>query len=187
MHEATERPDPLVRRRGLCRTPVPRRAVDPVVRACQRAASYLRVSRDCSDATRDPRPATDAQPVAAAAWAGIRAETVNFTNLTDWDTIFEAVAAGEVDVLLISPERLNPRPGGATSRLQPQTPAGRPPAATPPPDSSGRRERQQPLPPTLIGPAPAAPERVLVHTCRAATTPRPGEYTAVVPPGERWS
>ena len=45
--------------------------------------------------------------VAAAARAGIRAETVNSTNLTDWDTTFEAVAAGEVDVLLVSPERLN--------------------------------------------------------------------------------
>ncbi len=45
--------------------------------------------------------------VAAAARAGIRAETVNSTNLADWDTTFEAVAAGEVDVLLVSPERLN--------------------------------------------------------------------------------
>ena len=45
--------------------------------------------------------------VAAAERAGIRAETVNSTNLSDWDATFEAIAAGTVDVLLVSPERLN--------------------------------------------------------------------------------
>ena len=38
---------------------------------------------------------------------GIRAETVNSTNRDDWDEIFSRIEAGEVDLLLISPERLN--------------------------------------------------------------------------------
>ncbi|MBB2925145.1 ATP-dependent DNA helicase RecQ [Cellulomonas cellasea] len=45
--------------------------------------------------------------VAAAARAGIRAETINSANVTEWDAVHERVAAGEVDVLLVSPERLN--------------------------------------------------------------------------------
>nr|WP_211289343.1 RecQ family ATP-dependent DNA helicase [Luteimicrobium subarcticum] len=45
--------------------------------------------------------------VAAAARAGIRAETINSANVTEWDAVHEAVAAGQVDVLLCSPERLN--------------------------------------------------------------------------------
>ncbi len=45
--------------------------------------------------------------IAAAERAGIRAVTINSTNIEDWDPIHEAVRAGEVDVLLVSPERLN--------------------------------------------------------------------------------
>src|SRR3954470_12877132 len=45
--------------------------------------------------------------VEAAAAAGIRAATINSANVTDWADITKAVAAGEVDVLLVSPERLN--------------------------------------------------------------------------------
>ncbi|WP_030020377.1 RecQ family ATP-dependent DNA helicase [Streptomyces monomycini] len=45
--------------------------------------------------------------VEAAARAGIRARTINSSNTEDWDTIQAEVAAGEVDVLLVSPERLN--------------------------------------------------------------------------------
>src|SRR5690606_42049127 len=45
--------------------------------------------------------------VAAAQRAGIRAETINSTNVTQWDEVHARVAAGEVDVLLVSPERLN--------------------------------------------------------------------------------
>src|SRR5664279_1160465 len=43
----------------------------------------------------------------AAARAGIRAETINSANLDEWSRVEQAVEAGEVDVLLISPERLN--------------------------------------------------------------------------------
>ncbi|MEV6782291.1 RecQ family ATP-dependent DNA helicase [Streptomyces sp. NPDC051098] len=45
--------------------------------------------------------------VDAAARAGIRARTINSSNTEEWDTVQEEVAAGEVDVLLVSPERLN--------------------------------------------------------------------------------
>ncbi|WP_432014408.1 RecQ family ATP-dependent DNA helicase [Streptomyces cucumeris] len=45
--------------------------------------------------------------VEAAARAGIHARTINSANTEEWDTIQAEVAAGEVDVLLVSPERLN--------------------------------------------------------------------------------
>ncbi|MFC8732436.1 RecQ family ATP-dependent DNA helicase [Luteimicrobium sp. NPDC057192] len=45
--------------------------------------------------------------VAAAQRAGIRAVTINSSNVTEWDQIHAAIAASEVDVLLCSPERLN--------------------------------------------------------------------------------
>lgn len=45
--------------------------------------------------------------VAAAERAGIRAVTMNSANVTHWDKIQAQVAGGEVDVLLVSPERLN--------------------------------------------------------------------------------
>ncbi|CAM5379129.1 RecQ family ATP-dependent DNA helicase [Streptomyces abikoensis] len=45
--------------------------------------------------------------VDAAARAGIHARTINSANVEEWDTVQAEVAAGEVDVLLVSPERLN--------------------------------------------------------------------------------
>ncbi|QNG18378.1 ATP-dependent DNA helicase RecQ [Rhodococcus triatomae] len=45
--------------------------------------------------------------VAAAERAGVRAATINSGNVTEWDDIHARVAASEVDVLLVSPERLN--------------------------------------------------------------------------------
>lgn len=45
--------------------------------------------------------------IAAAARAGIRAVTINSSNVTEWDQVHAGIAAGEVDVLLCSPERLN--------------------------------------------------------------------------------
>ncbi|HLV57060.1 MAG TPA: RecQ family ATP-dependent DNA helicase [Actinotalea caeni] len=45
--------------------------------------------------------------IAAADRAGIRAVTVNSANTSDWSAIYEQINAGEVDVLLCSPERLN--------------------------------------------------------------------------------
>ncbi|MCP2335702.1 RecQ family ATP-dependent DNA helicase [Actinomadura rupiterrae] len=45
--------------------------------------------------------------IEAAERAGIRARTVNSANTDAWDAVFAEVEAGEVDVLLVSPERLN--------------------------------------------------------------------------------
>jgi ATP-dependent DNA helicase RecQ len=45
--------------------------------------------------------------IAAAARAGIRARTINSSNVEEWDEVSEEVGAGSVDVLLVSPERLN--------------------------------------------------------------------------------
>ncbi|MFG2196915.1 RecQ family ATP-dependent DNA helicase [Streptomyces sp. NPDC048639] len=45
--------------------------------------------------------------IEAAERAGIRARTINSANTDEWDTVQAEVAAGEVDVLLVSPERLN--------------------------------------------------------------------------------
>ena len=45
--------------------------------------------------------------VDAAARAGIRARTINSANLDEWSEIEEEIRSGHVDVLLISPERLN--------------------------------------------------------------------------------
>ncbi len=45
--------------------------------------------------------------IAAAERAGIRAVTINSTNMEQWEPVHAQIRAGEVDVLLVSPERLN--------------------------------------------------------------------------------
>ncbi|WP_059016662.1 RecQ family ATP-dependent DNA helicase [Mycobacterium sp. M26] len=45
--------------------------------------------------------------VAAAQRAGVRAATINSGNVTEWDEIHQRVNRGDLDVLLVSPERLN--------------------------------------------------------------------------------
>ncbi|WP_028661352.1 RecQ family ATP-dependent DNA helicase [Nocardioides insulae] len=45
--------------------------------------------------------------IAAAERAGIRAATINSTNIEEWSQVEESIHAGEIDVLLVSPERLN--------------------------------------------------------------------------------
>ena len=60
--------------------------------------------------------------VAAAERLGVRSATINSTNLDDWDAIEEQVAAGELDLLCISPERLN-NPG-FVRRVLPRLSAG---------------------------------------------------------------
>jgi ATP-dependent DNA helicase RecQ len=48
--------------------------------------------------------------VSAAERAGLKAATVNSTNIDDWDEVFQRLDADDIDVLLVSPERLgNPR------------------------------------------------------------------------------
>ena len=44
--------------------------------------------------------------VAAAARAGVRAVAINSANALEWDTVLAQLAADEVDVLLVSPERV---------------------------------------------------------------------------------
>ncbi len=45
--------------------------------------------------------------IEAAERAGIRAATINSANAQDWGAVHDRVHAGEIDVLLVSPERLN--------------------------------------------------------------------------------
>lgn len=45
--------------------------------------------------------------IAAAERAGVRAATLNSSNVTEWDGVLDELRAGSLDVLLISPERLN--------------------------------------------------------------------------------
>ena len=45
--------------------------------------------------------------IAAAERAGIKAVTLNSTNADEWGAVSGVLARGEVDVLLVSPERLN--------------------------------------------------------------------------------
>ncbi|MEV5439002.1 RecQ family ATP-dependent DNA helicase [Streptomyces sp. NPDC052682] len=45
--------------------------------------------------------------VEAAARAGIHARTINSSNTEEWEAVQEEIATGKVDVLLVSPERLN--------------------------------------------------------------------------------
>jgi len=48
--------------------------------------------------------------IAAAERLGLRAHTINSTNRDEWDDVRDRLAAGTIDLLLISPERLsNPR------------------------------------------------------------------------------
>lgn len=45
--------------------------------------------------------------VEAAERAGVHAATINSGNVTEWSGIHQRIANGEIDVLLVSPERLN--------------------------------------------------------------------------------
>src|SRR5437899_1537234 len=54
-----------------------------------------------------PRLALMRNQIAAAQAAGIRARTINSANIEDWDGGHGEIEAGTVDVLLVSPERLN--------------------------------------------------------------------------------
>ncbi|MDG4665409.1 RecQ family ATP-dependent DNA helicase [Mycobacterium sp. 236(2023)] len=45
--------------------------------------------------------------VAAAEKAGVHAATINSSNMADWSEVHEKVRRGDLDVLLVSPERLN--------------------------------------------------------------------------------
>ena len=56
--------------------------------------------------------------IAKAEAIGIRAATINSTNLDQWRQVEAELAAGQVDLLLISPERLNnPSSAPRSSRI----------------------------------------------------------------------
>ncbi|MFF3487207.1 RecQ family ATP-dependent DNA helicase [Streptomyces sp. NPDC002701] len=71
------------------------------------ATALLRERRAGPTVIVSPLLALMRNQVEAAARAGIRARTINSSNTEEWDTVQDEVAAGDVDVLLVSPERLN--------------------------------------------------------------------------------
>ncbi|MYU04938.1 RecQ family ATP-dependent DNA helicase [Streptomyces sp. SID8366] len=71
------------------------------------ATSLLRARGSGPTVIVSPLLALMRNQVEAAARAGIHARTINSSNTEEWEDVQAAIAAGEVDVLLVSPERLN--------------------------------------------------------------------------------
>ncbi|MGW3507602.1 RecQ family ATP-dependent DNA helicase [Streptomyces sp. NPDC000994] len=71
------------------------------------ATSLLRARRSGPTVIVSPLLALMRNQVEAAARAGIHARTINSANTEEWDTVQGEIAEGTVDVLLVSPERLN--------------------------------------------------------------------------------
>jgi ATP-dependent DNA helicase RecQ len=71
------------------------------------AAKLLRASGHGATVIVSPLLALMRNQVAAAERAGVHAATINSSNVTDWDEIHQRVRQGDLDVLLVSPERLN--------------------------------------------------------------------------------
>ena len=71
------------------------------------AAKLLRASGHGPTVIVSPLLALMRNQVGAAERAGVRAATINSGNVTDWDEIHRQVKSGDLDVLLVSPERLN--------------------------------------------------------------------------------
>ncbi|MGV9251040.1 RecQ family ATP-dependent DNA helicase [Streptomyces sp. NPDC003697] len=71
------------------------------------ATSLLRARGSGPTVIVSPLLALMRNQVEAASRAGIHARTINSANTEEWDTVQGEIAAGEVDVLLVSPERLN--------------------------------------------------------------------------------
>ncbi|MFE5210320.1 DEAD/DEAH box helicase [Streptomyces sp. NPDC056600] len=71
------------------------------------ATSLLRARGSGPTVIVSPLLALMRNQVEAAARAGIHARTINSANQEDWETVQAEISAGSVDVLLVSPERLN--------------------------------------------------------------------------------
>ncbi|GAA0634772.1 DEAD/DEAH box helicase [Streptomyces thermocarboxydovorans] len=71
------------------------------------ATSLLRAQGSGPTVIVSPLLALMRNQVEAAARAGIHARTINSANIEEWDAVKGEIAAGHVDVLLVSPERLN--------------------------------------------------------------------------------
>src|SRR5882724_1769795 len=71
------------------------------------AAKLLRAAGHGPTVIVSPLLALMRNQVAAAERAGVGAATINSSNVADWDEVRRRVKNGELDVLLVSPERLN--------------------------------------------------------------------------------
>jgi ATP-dependent DNA helicase RecQ len=71
------------------------------------AAKLLRVAGHGPTVIVSPLLALMRNQVAAAERAGVHATTINSSNVADWEEVHRRVKTGEIDVLLVSPERLN--------------------------------------------------------------------------------
>ncbi len=71
------------------------------------AAKLLRADGHGPTVIVSPLLALMRNQVAAAERAGVHAATINSSNVAEWDDIHARVRSGELDVLLVSPERLN--------------------------------------------------------------------------------
>jgi ATP-dependent DNA helicase RecQ len=71
------------------------------------ATALLRAAGEGPTVIVSPLLALMRDQIAAAARAGIRAVTINTANATEWGEVYEQLGAGVVDLLLVSPERLN--------------------------------------------------------------------------------
>ncbi|BBY86510.1 ATP-dependent DNA helicase RecQ [Mycolicibacterium tokaiense] len=71
------------------------------------AAKLLRAAGRGATVIVSPLLALMRNQVAAAERAGVRAATINSSNVADWDDVHQQVKGGDLDVLLVSPERLN--------------------------------------------------------------------------------
>lgn len=71
------------------------------------AAKLLRADGHGPTVIVSPLLALMRNQVAAADRAGVHAATINSSNVAEWDDIQARVRSGELDVLLVSPERLN--------------------------------------------------------------------------------
>ena len=71
------------------------------------ATALLRAAGSGATVIVSPLLALMRNQVAAAERAGIRAHTINSANVEEWDETQAQIHAGTVDVLLVSPERLN--------------------------------------------------------------------------------
>ena len=82
------------------------------------ATSALRAAGGGPTLVISPLLALMRDQVTAAERAGLKAATVNSTNIDSWDVILADAIAGDLDVLLVSPERLaNPRFGAILPQL----------------------------------------------------------------------
>ncbi|MEU6591934.1 RecQ family ATP-dependent DNA helicase [Streptomyces sp. NPDC046881] len=71
------------------------------------ATSLLRAGGSGPTVIVSPLLALMRNQVEAAGRAGIHARTINSANTEEWESVQAEIAAGDVDVLLVSPERLN--------------------------------------------------------------------------------